>query len=556
MAAFYTHLFNGINSLNPNASLSDSGHTWTNMASGAAHAKFWNGRIYNDSTFVGRWITNATPPSANYYVEAVIRCITDIGLMGVFGRGDNASASNNFYVLILRGDTNVLELRKRVTGTETTLGSYSITPVPGTDYTIRLSMVGTAIKGYLDGVERISVTDSAITAAGFPGAIGDEGTPTTSLHMDSLIAEAAGALEASFSTGGAAAVDFVGDIINTNGAFTSSGVASFAGVGASLKTATFISDGSSSSSFAAYGVATQGAFNISGSSTFNATFFSVRQTKFTIAGRASTVLIGFDPSTAPPAKVVFSWINHVDAAGSILTASNEIGDGAVSNLTSPILGKRWRTSPSGWGQIDFGSNQTIGVLTLIFTRGGTFPAGTISHFLDAQGGTPGTGAAYVSGAITLSLAEGYGYHTIVLPQAVTARYWRFSLNVTNTSFVDVGRAWAGPAWTPRFSIQYGYEDSWRDLSRVTASARSGVEFVDVRPRQREMAFSTGSILSSEKEDVREMQRIVGISKQILFVKDPNNTDRDTVLGRLAATSPIRHRDLNLYDKAFVIRESL
>lgn len=259
------------------------------------------------------------------------------------------------------------------------------------------------------------------------------------------------------------------------------------------------------------------------------------------------------------AKPILSWVNHVDRPNAVLSASQDVGDGAVANLASPIVGRRWRTTQlTGWAQVDFGADVEVGVLALRFPRDTAFPtAGTVSHTLDADGGTPGAGATYDSGAVAIGAAEGYGYHVHIPATAKTARYWRFTFNVSGLSFIDVGRAWAGAAWRPTFGIAEGTdEDEWADLSRVSASNRSGAEFPDERARQRFLAFGLNALSDTERDDIRELQRLIGVSKQMLFVRDPDNGATETILGRLAQSTPIRHPNIPIYAKAFVLRESL
>lgn len=255
---------------------------------------------------------------------------------------------------------------------------------------------------------------------------------------------------------------------------------------------------------------------------------------------------------------ILSWVNHVDRAGAVLTASQQAGDLSVANLANPIVGRRWRTTDlTGWGQVDFGAEVTVGVLALRLPRDTALPAGgSIAHALDPDGGTAGAGAAYSSGSVALGIADGYGYHVDVLPAPVTARTWRFTFAVLGVTFLDVGRAWAGEAWRPSHGISFGYEDEWADLSRVSRSERSGAEFADPRARQRLFAFGLDGLDEDEANDVREMQRIAGTSQQVLLVKDPAAWSTETILGRLAASTPIRHRDMPVFSKAFTVRESL
>jgi len=260
----------------------------------------------------------------------------------------------------------------------------------------------------------------------------------------------------------------------------------------------------------------------------------------------------------PAGKILLSWENQVDSSSAILTSSQHVGDLSISNVADSIIGRRWRTtSLTAYGQIDFGSNKTIGVLGLRFPRDTPFPtAGTVNHALDANGGTAGAGVAYSSPSTPIDTTTGYGYHSHILASPVTARYWRFTFNVSGVGYIDVGRAWAGEAWRPTYNIVLGYEDGWADLSRASRSQRSGAEFIDVRPRQREFAFGLEALSDAEKNDIREMGRITGVSNQLLFIKDPAAPSQESVIGRMAQTTAIRHRNIPIHSKPFSIRESL
>ncbi len=258
------------------------------------------------------------------------------------------------------------------------------------------------------------------------------------------------------------------------------------------------------------------------------------------------------------ANAIFSCVNHVDLAGAVLSASNEAGDLKISNVADPIIGRRWRTtSLTAYGQVDVLTDKTFELLVLRFPRDTAFPtAGTVRHRLDADGGTPGAGAAHDSGAVAIGTIAGYGYHVYRPSSAVTARYWRWTFNVSGVSFIDVGRAWAGEAWQPSRNFAFGDADAWPDLSVISEAARSGAEFVDKRPNRRQLAFAI-PFASGDRATAEDLQRVVGISEQLLFLRDPGGTlGREAILGRLAEATPILRQALPIHSKAFVIRESL
>lgn len=257
---------------------------------------------------------------------------------------------------------------------------------------------------------------------------------------------------------------------------------------------------------------------------------------------------------------LISYVNHVDDDATILTASDTAGDLSVSNLADTIIGNRWRTTSLGaFVDVDFGSNKSVDIVALRFPRDTTFPtSGTVRHQFDADGGTPGSGAADDSTAIAIDTTAGYGYHAYKPASTVTARYWRFTFAVTGVSFIDVGRAWAGEILEPSIGVSFGYRDDWLDLSRVSSARRSGAQYADEMARVRLLSIPYNAIEAADRTTFREMERVVGISKQVLFMLDSATPTTESIIGRLAETAPVRrsHQTVAaLYSLSFRIIES-
>lgn len=139
---------------------------------------------------VGVYRNAATPPSADYFVECVLDWISTVTAdnIGVIGRA--AAAANTFYFARWSQSAGGFQLFKCVAGTNTQLGATYVSAFASGSRTIRLTMTGTTIAMSVDGVERVSVTDSAIAAAGSAGVrAGLASTSSTGIHMTSLIAQ-------------------------------------------------------------------------------------------------------------------------------------------------------------------------------------------------------------------------------------------------------------------------------------------------------------------------------------------------------------------------------
>jgi len=117
-------------------------------------------------------VHTAAYSTSDYTVAAIVNFLNTAGISArIAGRRVNYGASDsNYYFVQLRRDLQEIHLYKRVSGSFTQLGStVSVTVNVGTDYVVKLHMQGTTIKAFLDEVEKISVTDSALAGPGDAG---------------------------------------------------------------------------------------------------------------------------------------------------------------------------------------------------------------------------------------------------------------------------------------------------------------------------------------------------------------------------------------------------
>lgn len=77
------------------------------------------------------------------------------------------SDATNYLIAVI--ESNALRVYKRVAGAFTSLGFYSFTPLTTTDYVVKVTLVGSTIKAFLDGTERVSVSDSHNSTATLHG---------------------------------------------------------------------------------------------------------------------------------------------------------------------------------------------------------------------------------------------------------------------------------------------------------------------------------------------------------------------------------------------------
>lgn len=147
-------------------------------------------RGVNDSTTT--FINTATPPSADYDVEAEVHFFS-IGTSfraGPMGRA--VVASNDYYGVTYNSNTGNWELYKVLSGGITVLGSWADSPVATNTRIARLEMIGTGLEAFIDGVSRITATDSSLSAAGKAGCFVLQGTDTTGYALNYMWAGANG----------------------------------------------------------------------------------------------------------------------------------------------------------------------------------------------------------------------------------------------------------------------------------------------------------------------------------------------------------------------------
>ncbi len=176
----------------------DIGGNWTDGSAGTATPIYVSAKIRQKAagdptnyTYVA-----TDPGTPNYYVQADITPQSGgcDGIGGVCGRKTAGSGSGSnftcywadYYDTVATG-TRTWRLYKVVSGSYTSLGSYTEN-IGTTTKTLKLEMNGTAIKVYVDGVQRISVTDSSITANGRAGVVlGAAAAPTTNgIYVDNF----------------------------------------------------------------------------------------------------------------------------------------------------------------------------------------------------------------------------------------------------------------------------------------------------------------------------------------------------------------------------------
>ena len=116
---------------------------------------------------VESWLSGTSNNDCAAEVDVYVETATSVGnSVMVACRVTGTFASRN-ELRVRIADDGTLNLDKFVAGTFTNLGSYAVgTLTVGSTYTLRVEAIGSAIKAYVNGVQRISVTDTGVTAGG------------------------------------------------------------------------------------------------------------------------------------------------------------------------------------------------------------------------------------------------------------------------------------------------------------------------------------------------------------------------------------------------------
>ena len=192
MAEFVVDTFTDTDATALTAHTPDTGGTWVAHGSsiGTPTAPIVSNRLdASNWGLYGAYYNNATPSSADYIVGVDVQTDGTVDITsggGVFARLSSSATLTGY--LVRMQDAQFL-FQKFVSGSATTLGTKSYTPVSNQDYRLYLSCQGTTISvkcQRLDnlnwinssGVEQagettiFSVTDASIGSAGFAGIAG------------------------------------------------------------------------------------------------------------------------------------------------------------------------------------------------------------------------------------------------------------------------------------------------------------------------------------------------------------------------------------------------
>ncbi len=147
----------------------------------------------------------------------------------------------------------------------------------------------------------------------------------------------------------------------------------------------------------------------------------------------------------------------------------------------------------------------------------------------------------------------------ILPQAYSARYVTFRIADTGNAdgWVQLGMVWAGGLFVPEVNTEYGSpQHSHRDLSSG-GEAESGASSMAARRRLRTASFVLPALTPSEADTVHEMQRVVGMVDDVLYVPDVGDAaqqQRYGFVGLMREMRPLEYPHYAHVAKGFSLQE--
>ena len=227
-----------------------------------------------------------------------------------------------------------------------------------------------------------------------------------------------------------------------------------------------------------------------------------------------------------------SYINHADIAS--ISGASSVASLPLSNLKTDDIQELWRSAEVIAQQAviaDLGAVRVIGCVALINSN--VFTPCTFHVRISTSDPTGLDANAYSAFDITGIPSPVYPKFVHFVEPQVSGRYVRITKNNLTTP-PEAGRLIIGEVWAPTRDMRYGFEPLWRDHS-VRSRSLGGMEYIDVRPRQRGWRCTILGLTETEaQEQVDRLNRLRGIGRDILVCRNKDSTDlgRDTIWGLL------------------------
>ncbi|MFZ5669137.1 MAG: hypothetical protein ACOY4K_06560 [Pseudomonadota bacterium] len=284
------------------------------------------------------------------------------------------------------------------------------------------------------------------------------------------------------------------------------------------------------------------------------------------------------------ANTILAYGNQID--GATLSGGSWLASMPLTNLQDRRIGKIARSaSPAAVHtkfDIDFSGTRLHRVIGLVghnlttaaryrLTLSSAADFSTIVHdsgWLDVwptvypSGTLPWGSPSWWTGKYSAEEIAAYTATIIyILETSTNARYIRVELDDEENpaGYVQLGRVFAGDGYQPVRNITYGASMTWVDPTEVQESLDGAESFNERRP-YRVAKFGLDAMTEAEAmADAFELIRSMGISKEVIFIWDPDDTVhalRRQFLGRFRQLNPIENAGPNRWKAPFEVKELL
>lgn len=135
--------------------------TWSVVQDGGSY-------VYKQTASIEGRASTGNISWTDYAVEANVKVDNWNGTNRTYVAGRYQDGNNFYAASLYNSNGGKLEIRKKVSGSTTTLATIDYPLATGTWYTVKLDIVGSTIRMYVNGVLQLTATDSSLTS----GAVG------------------------------------------------------------------------------------------------------------------------------------------------------------------------------------------------------------------------------------------------------------------------------------------------------------------------------------------------------------------------------------------------
>ncbi len=253
---------------------------------------------------------------------------------------------------------------------------------------------------------------------------------------------------------------------------------------------------------------------------------------------------------------IIAYQNLADDAA--LTTDSELSTLPAANVQEEHVARKWRTGAvtDAYLVFDLGSSMAASVMAMLGTN--LSEDATVRVRASDSDATGATGEIYDSGVIDAGVKSGFGaiYH---LFDEVSARYWRIDLSDSSLTYIEAGRVFIGPRWTPALGVEFG---SWspfvEDPSQIRRSY-GGQSYADVLPKRRGIQMTLNYLSDDEAFDsAHAMLMACGTTADVLVIprETSGRNSEEAVWGLMEALDPILHKTIQTWSQKLLIKERL